>query len=217
MVNYKIYCIFDLPYGEHFNGRQVISEFKLFIDHALYNVLAFKVTNTESESTNTSTFELLELVVEDVKYAVITNKNVVLEDICGLGRGMFSTMSKWNLIAGQQPSDAPLLGDIAFNDFEYNYGLIDKIKEVNGKIGNILVIPGVSVFNTSVNNQRQFEVVDKYNFQFNTNFEVLTIADHDGVGFATIRATDVNLIDVLGLGFMICLDDVLKSDLSSQY
>lgn len=194
----------------------MVNRFKIFIDYALYNVLAFKINNTENESTNASTFELKELVLEDVKYAVITNNSIILEDICGLGSGMFYTMHNWNYILNQN-AEPPLLPDIAFNDFEYNYGLITNIKDINEKNGNTPLIHGPAVFNTSVNNLRKFEVVDKYNFQFNTKFEVVAITDHDGIGTATIKATDVNLIDVLGLGFMICLDDVLKSDLSSQY
>lgn len=152
-------------------------------------------------------------------FTISANSNSSLTDICKLGSSVFYALYSLDdniveelgilkyLNKKYLSNERIETGDIA----KYARIFVSDIKETN--LDQYINRDINSEFKITVNyDDLQFDVTEKYNIENGTNFEILSIQDFDGLDYALIKLYKGSLLDVFCLGFMICLDDMVKNE-----
>jgi len=143
-----------------------------------------------------SQFEIREVGSDSKTYLMINCDKVTLESVCELGSKVFYKIFRLN-------------GNIINDDIKKFVANVKNINKTNRLLYNINDLE----FEINVNyDDSEFMVVDVYNREYLTKFNVLSITDNDGLDYANIQISNANLLDVFCLGFMICEDDIVKNE-----
>lgn len=158
-------------------------------------------------------FKLEEVEFNKVEYISVKCETIFIDDVCKLGGMIYYYMysnNKLKISNNNSNSFKSIMSKYLNSEKNYSDYFVLDVYEIN-KGNNSM--PNSFNFFVNVNyDNSNFEVIDNFNKNFNTDFELIDIKDNDGLDYAKIKFINSSVIDIFCLGYLITKDDVQKNE-----